>query len=288
VNAFEPSVSVVVAAYNAEATIDACISSLLRLRYPQTEVLVVDNWSCDGTADKLKSYAGHIHVLHERIRGAAAARNAGLRAASGEVVAFTDADCTVHPDWLDHLVAPLANHQVGIAGGMILAREGANEVERFGDYIHDHRRTIELVRPPYAITMNWASPRSALERLGGFDERFLRAQDTDLSFRFVEAGYRLAFAPHAVVYHRNEATLGGLFREGVVHGFHFVLVRKRHQGLLPGFGPRQRFSQPGYTELARRLVGGTPDGWNRCYAVYISGKKVGYLLGSARHGYLYL
>ena len=102
--------------------------------------------------------------------------------------------------------------------------------------IHDHRRAIEDLRPPYAITMSWASRREVLDELGGFDERFPRCQDVDLSYRVVQAGYRLAFVPEAVVYHRNEPTLPGLFREGFVHGFHGVRARKRHAEFLRRFG----------------------------------------------------
>ena len=103
---------------------------------------------------------------------------------------------------------------MGIAGGTIRAVPPAGDVERFGEVIHDHRRAIEVFEPPYAITMNWASRRSVLEELGGFDERFRRCEDVDLSYRMIQAGYRLAFAPAAVIYHHNEENLAGLFREG--------------------------------------------------------------------------
>src|SRR5439155_13510297 len=106
----------------------------------------------------------------------------------------------------------------------------------FGDVIHDHRRAIEDLRPPYAITMNWASRRELLRDLGGFDTRFRRGQDVDLSYRAIQAGYELALAPGAVVYHRNQATLDGLFRQGFVHGFHGVRVRKAHRDFLRRYG----------------------------------------------------
>src|SRR5438093_10484670 len=116
---WEPSVSVVVAAYEAEDTIDACVRSLLELRYPtdKLELRVVDNESSDGTVAALSEYGDRIVLLHERTRGAAAARNAGLAAATGEVIAFTDADCVVDPDWLRHLVVPLRDPGVAIARG---------------------------------------------------------------------------------------------------------------------------------------------------------------------------
>ncbi|MGH2991960.1 MAG: glycosyltransferase [Solirubrobacterales bacterium] len=287
---YRPSVSVIVPVYNAEATIDECVRSLLELRYPRDklELLVVDNDSRDGTAGVLREYGDRIVLLHERRRGAAAARNTGLARARGEVVAFTDADCAVDPDWLRHIVVPLQDSGVGIAGGTILAGPSANDVERFGEEIHDHRRAIEDLRPPYAITMSWASRREVLRELGGFDEHFRRCQDVDLSFRAVQADYALAFVAEAVVYHRNENSLTGLFREGFVHGFHGVRARKRHQDFLRRYG-HGRINLRGYTAIGSRLrdwARGRDTPRSGCDAVFSSGKKAGGLLGSLRFGHL--
>jgi glycosyltransferase involved in cell wall biosynthesis len=283
-------VSVVVAVYNGERTIGECIDSLLALRYPadRLELCVVDNGSRDGTPAVLRGYADRIVRLHEATRGPAAARNAGLRSASGDVVAFTDADCRVDPGWLAALVAPLADPEVGIAGGTIRAMPRANEVERFGEVIHDHRRAIEVYRPPYAITMNWASRRAALREVGGFDERFRRGEDVDLSYRMIQAGYTLTFAPAAVVYHRNEESLAGLFREGFAHGFHGVLALKHHEDFIRPFG-HSRVDRQGYVRIGARMIDwarGRDRGRSRCDAVFNSGKKAGKLVGSMRFGHL--
>lgn len=225
-----PTVTVVVAARNEEDTIDACVRSLLDLRYPDglREIVVVDNDSRDRTRSRLERYSDRIVLLHEGRRGPSAARNAGVRRAQGDVVAFTDADCTVDPDWLRELVEPLDDAAVGVVGGRILARDGANEAEQYGEIIHDHHASIHVWRPPYVISMNWASPRRVLEEAGGFDEGLRRVEDVDLSHRITRAGYSLVYRPEAVVYHRNERSLAGLFREGWQHGFHAVPVVTRH------------------------------------------------------------
>jgi GT2 family glycosyltransferase len=290
VSRYEPTASVIVPAYNAEATIQACVESLLELRYPRDrlELQIVDNCSRDGTVDALRGFGGRIAVLSERRRGAGAARNAGLATARGEVVAFTDADCVVDPDWLRQIVAPLDDRGVGVAGGTIRARGPANEVERYGEEIHDHRRAIEDLRPPYAVTMNWASRRELLRELGGFDERFRRGQDVELAYRAIEAGYELAFVADAVVYHRNEQTLTGLFSEGFTHGFHGVHVRKRHRDFLRGYG-HGRGGRPHFADIGARFldwVRGNDPGRARCEAFFSSGKKAGRLLGSIRFGRL--
>jgi cellulose synthase/poly-beta-1,6-N-acetylglucosamine synthase-like glycosyltransferase len=286
-----PSVAVIVPAYNAAATIDACVRSLLELRYPadRLELRVVDNGSTDATPAALRRYGERLVVLGERRRGAGAARNAGLAGASAEVVAFTDADCVVDPDWLAHLVGPLRDPGVGIAGGTILATRPTNHVERFGEAVYDHREAIEVYRPPYAITMSWASRAAVLREQGGFDERFLRGQDVELSYRIVQAGYRLAFVPEALVRHRHPDTLPELFRKGFAHGFHGVRVSKRHDDLLRQHGSRRRLSRRAYARIAARL-GDWARGRDRapalCDAVFNSGKRAGKLVGSARFGHI--
>ncbi len=131
---YRPHVSVIVPVYNAERTIEDCVCSLLALRYPsdRRELLLVDNGSTDRTGTILERYAGQITVLFEPKPGPATARNKGIVAAGGDVVAFTDSDCIVDREWLGHVVAPLQEPGVGLVGGEILARRPCNAVEQFG------------------------------------------------------------------------------------------------------------------------------------------------------------
>lgn len=229
-----PHVAVVVAVYNAQATLRDCIDSLLQLDYPadRLELVCVDNASSDATPRILASYGERLRVLRETTRGPAAARNCGIRQTSGDVVALTDADCVVDRHWLRHLVAPLRDASVGIVGGKILSLRPCNAIETFGERIHDHARALNQLRPPYAITMNWAARRAVLEGVGLFNEALLRSSDVDCSYRMVDAGYRLVYAPDAVIYHRNERTPWGLLHEGYVHGFHAPAVQQLHAEFL--------------------------------------------------------
>jgi cellulose synthase/poly-beta-1,6-N-acetylglucosamine synthase-like glycosyltransferase len=236
-----PRASVIVAVYNAQPTLRECIESLLRLDYPRShlELLCVDNASTDATSSILASYGGSLRTLREARRGPAAARNTGLRHAGGEVVALTDADCVVDGAWLRHLVAPLRDPSVGVVGGRILSR-GRTPIERFGERIHDHDRALNETMPPYAITMNWAARRDVLTTVGGFNEELLRCSDVDLSYRIVQAGYRLVYEPQAIIYHRNERTPWGLMHEGYVHGYHAVKVLALHDAFLQQVRAAQR------------------------------------------------
>jgi glycosyltransferase involved in cell wall biosynthesis len=237
-----PSVSVVVAARNAEATVGDCAASLLALRYPTSllEIVFVDNGSADGTRRILAGFGDAFVIAEERRRGPAAARNTGIRRAGGDVIALVDADSTADPDWLEELVPPLGDPTVGIVGGTTLARRPANGAELFGEAIHDQAKAILHWRPPYVASGNWAGRRSVLDEVGLFDELLLRGSDVDFSYRVLQAGYRLAFSPGAVVYHRNERSLAGLFREGWVHGRHGITIARRYAQLIEEAGLRPR------------------------------------------------
>jgi glycosyltransferase involved in cell wall biosynthesis len=283
---WRPQVSVIVPVYNGERTIEACLTSLLAQDYPRDRfrIIAVDNGSTDRTAAILASFADRIRVLHESKRGAAAARNRGLNAADGEVIALTDADCVVDPAWLANIVEPLVDPKVAVAGGRILSVRPCNAIEAYGEEIHDHEKAIGVWKPPYAITMNWAMRRALLADVGCFAEDFLRGQDVDLAYRIVQSGYRLAYARDAIVRHHNERTYGGLFREGFVHGLHSVHVMRKHAAFLAAHGHR-RFSARSWVAVAaafRDSLVGRERERARCVAVFNAGKKLGKLAGSLR------
>jgi glycosyltransferase involved in cell wall biosynthesis len=282
------AVSVIVPVLNGEATIDACLASILALRhqFDPLDIIVVDNGSTDRTRAIVARWEPLVRVVAETRKGPAAARNRGVRAAASDLVAFTDADCEVHPDWLAEIVRPLDDRGIGIAGGRILAKDPENAIEKFGESIHDHQWAIESNRLPYAITMSWASRKSVLLDAGGFDESLRRCEDVDLSYRVRQAGYRFAYVPSAIVYHRHERTLGGLFAEGFAHGFHAVHLNQKHRTLLQqaGFG---RINPRTYRALGRSLVR-TCTGPARqdaaCYSVFNLAKKMGKVSGCAWFG----
>ena len=280
-------ISVIVPVYNGEETIRDCLDSLMAQEIPQTyEIVCVDNASTDNTAKILDQYK--VKKVRETKRGPAAARNCGLQNASGEIIAFTDADCVVAKDWLANLVSVLEDPAVGIAGGKILARQPANHIETFGEEIHDHGKAIDLYRPPYAITMNWASRFSVLKELSFFDENFLRCEDVDLSYRIYQKGYRLVFNPEAIVYHRNESSYSGLSNEGFLHGYYSIQVLKKHHDFLKQFGHR-RWNHRTYFDLGHHLIGsfsGTQQNLSRCQFAFNSAKKIGKVIGSLRWQYV--
>lgn len=278
-------VSVIVPVYNGQATLEKCVDSLLGLDYDKRswELICVDNGSTDDTREILTRYGDRIRLLDETRRGPAAARNRGLAAARGPLVAFTDADCTVDPGWLRNLVGAMEGEGT-VVGGRILANAPANPVEKFGERIHDHRKAIEVFAIPYVITMNLCVHLSLLKRIGLFEVGFRRGEDSDLSFRLLAAGARFAYEPQAIVHHRNESNLAGLFREGFQHGYWGVLVRREHRELFSRAEARES-PWRGYRRILTSLAAaarGDDRVASLCQAVFDSGKKLGRTVGSVR------
>jgi glycosyltransferase involved in cell wall biosynthesis len=285
-----PNVSVIVPVYNAQETIGECIHSLLQLNYPKgnLELIFVNNASTDNTRAILSQYSNDIQILYEPKKGPAAARNKGVLHARGEVVAFTDSDCVVDKDWLLHLIPALEDRRVGIVGGAILSKRPYNKIERFGEAIHDHDMAINSYKPPAVITMNWTSRLSVLKEVNLFDEGFTRCEDVDLSYRILQSGYRFAFKPQAVIYHKNESTYSGLFREGFLHGVYAVQTVKKHRDFLRAFGHR-KFNGRSYIAIVSSLIHclfEKKSDPSMCYFVFNCGKKIGKVVGSIRFRHL--
>lgn len=283
-------VAVVVPVYNGRKTIEACLESLFVQDYPpeMLEIVVVDNASTDGTAQILGRYQDRITVLSEPTRGPSAARNRGVREVSADVIAFIDADCVADGAWLRNLLGPLNKPLVGISGGRNLSRRPCNRIEKFGETIHDHQKAIEVYKPPYAISMNWASARKVLLEAGLFDESFQRCEDVDLSMRIRQLGYQLVYQPGAIVYHRNERTLFGLFREGFQHGLWAVRAISEHRGIIRDSGHRH-INLSSYKAIGANLVTAV-TGKQRmvalCQAIFDIGKKTGKVAGTFRFRYI--
>src|ERR1700704_92514 len=111
-----PRVSVVVCAYNAERTMEACLASLETLAYPDYEVIVVNDGSKDRTLEISERFP-FCRIISQPNKGLSVARNVGAEAATGEIVAYTDSDCVADPDWLTYLVARMETGNLTACGG---------------------------------------------------------------------------------------------------------------------------------------------------------------------------
>lgn len=226
-----PAVSVVVPARNAEATLPALLHALM----PQVaaceegQAIVVDSGSHDRTAE-LAAAAG-ARVVREERPGAAAARNAGVRAAAGELIAFLDSDCIPRPGWLDGLTKAMREApSVGAVGGRIVAARSTNLLQRHAEragYIMQEEGFRDPFLP-YLLTANCCYRAWTLERLGGFDEELRSGEDTDVSWRMqLQLGLGVELVNDAVVEHVHRTTLRGLWRQWVRYGWGGVQLAER-------------------------------------------------------------
>jgi GT2 family glycosyltransferase len=214
-----PRVSVVVCSHNGERTLGDCLEGLSALDYPDFEVIVVDDGSTDATA-AIAAESGFSVITTEH-RGLAAARNTGLAAATGEIVAYIDDDARPDPDWLDFLAASFrTSSHVGI-GGPNVEYPGDGLVSQCvarapGGPVHVLVSDTEAEHIPGC---NSAFRKEALEAVGGFDPRFWAAgDDVDLCWRLRDEGWTLGFSAGAVVWHHARSSLRAYWRQQVGYG----------------------------------------------------------------------
>lgn len=200
--------SIIVPAYNAAGTLADCLAALTAQHGlpAETEIILVDDGSTDATAAVAESFA--VRVVRQPHRGAAAARNAGVAAARGEVILFTDADCRPSPGWATALMAPFSAPAVAGAQGR-LASDQPELVARLvqAEYEEKEGRMARRDRVTFIDTASAAYRANVLRASGGFREDLGAVEDTELAFRLAAAGQLLVMAPDAVVYHQHPDTV---------------------------------------------------------------------------------
>ncbi|MUW14920.1 glycosyltransferase [Halorubrum sp. CBA1125] len=215
-----PFVSIVVPVYNDPIGIEATIDSLRRQSAPvdRYEVIVVDNGSTDGTREVVREYReafdGLRLLVEDEVQGSYAARNSGIDAATGPVVAFVDADMVVDPDWVEDVARRMARTDAEYLACDVRLFTAGDEgtvakYNRLND-LHVERFIEEL---SFAPTCCLVVRRTLLEDLGGFDPRLRSGGDFEFGNRVAASGRRLRYAPDIVMYHPTRTTLGALLRK---------------------------------------------------------------------------
>jgi GT2 family glycosyltransferase len=224
-----PRVSVVVCSYNGGGTLEQCLASLGQLDYPAYEVIVVNDGSTDETRAILARFP-EVRAIHQPNRGLSVARNVGLRAASGAIVAYTDSDCFADPDWLTHLVYQLQRSGAAAVGGPNLTPEDGWLAACVGAAPGQPTHVLESDQVAEHIPgCNMAFRREALEAINGFDPRYRKAgDDVDVCWRLQQAGYWITFAPGAFVWHHRRQTPRAYFRQQAGYGEAEALLQFKH------------------------------------------------------------
>ena len=209
-----PRVSVVVCVYDGEETLGDCLAGLAALDYPDYEVIVVDDGSTDRSAEI--AARARCRLIRTPNRGLSCARNTGLAAATGDVVAYVDADATPDPHWLGYLVETLrGGGYVGVGGPNLPARGDGEVADCVANAPGGPTHVLLSDREAEHIPgCNMAFLKPALESIGGFDPTFrVAGDDVDLCWRLQERGWRLGFSPAAVVWHHQRRSVDTYWRQ---------------------------------------------------------------------------
>jgi GT2 family glycosyltransferase len=225
-----PKVSVVVASYNGGRTLPACLDSLRYLNYPDYEVILVDDGSTDDTA-RIASHYPEVRTIHQTNMGLSAARNTGVNAATGEIVAFTDSDCRADEDWLHYLVGDLLKTDAAAIGGHNFPPPDDNWIAGCvaaspGGPAHvllDDRNAEHIPG------CNMAFWKWALEEIDGFDVRFRAAgDDVDVCWRLLQRDYKITFTHAGFVWHYRRNTIGAYLKQQRGYGIAESLLQRKH------------------------------------------------------------
>jgi GT2 family glycosyltransferase len=234
-----PMVTVVVACYNGARTLKGCLDSLAHLNYPAYEVVLVNDGSTDETQQIAATFTNIRCLQHETNLGLSVARNTGIAAARGEIVAFTDADCRADENWLYYLVSDLLNSSNAGTGGhnllppddswvasAVMASPGGPAHVMLTDRVAEH-----------IPGCNMAFYKWALEEVGGFDPVFRRAgDDVDFCWRVQQRGYRIGFSPAGFVWHYRRSTVRDYLKQQQGYGEAEALLIRKHPEYFGWFG----------------------------------------------------
>jgi glycosyltransferase involved in cell wall biosynthesis len=237
-----PKVSVVVASYNGARTLKVCLDSLVHLNYPDYEVILVDDGSTDNSPEIASLYttdkgsgtalgAPIVRYIRQTNHGLSVARNTGIDAAEGEIVAFTDSDCRADEDWLYYLVGDLLTSRfTGIGGhnflppedspvaAAVLVSPGGPAHVMLNDRLAEH-----------IPGCNMAFYKWALDEIGGFDPIFTKAgDDVDVCWRLQQRGYRIGFNPAGFVWHYRRSTVKAYLKQQRGYGEAEAMLVRKH------------------------------------------------------------
>ena len=234
----KPKVSVIVPVYNAERTLTACLDSLSSLSKdsPSHEIMIVDNGSQDSSMEIIQRYP-QVHFIKEHeVRGPSAARNKGARAATGEILAFTDSDCIVSEKWLIQASSMLEQDGVCGVGGKIEGAPAKNYIQKWMNHrkILDQEAALANSFMPFAQTANAFFYRKDFLDVEGFDPAIPLGEDCDLCWRVLKkTGKKFVYAPESLVLHDHRCTLYGLFKQSSKNAKAACYLSKKWEGSFP-------------------------------------------------------
>jgi GT2 family glycosyltransferase len=250
--------SIIVAVRNEIDHIEECINALYQQDYKEPyEVIIVDGMSTDGTADVLKKLQKKYHftLIENPKFNAAAGRNLGIKNAKADYVAFIDSDAIAFTDWLSQIQKAFEKNKAAGVGGPDLLPKNTNQTAQVIGIIMtspfarggslnpstqhaliDEERSVEHIP-----TCNVCYTKEILEKIGLFDEAFVKGQDLELNHRLIQAGYKLFYTPKIQVIHYRKQTIKSFAQQIYKWAKAKIAIIKKHgvtnhAYLLPLYG----------------------------------------------------
>ena len=229
-------VTVLIPLKNGGASIRQTLDSVAGQSVAPVEIIVVDDWSNDGSRAIVKDFAIErpVTIVRGPGRGAAAALNAGLERVRTPLVCQIDQDVVLHSDWISKVLRPFENSDIAAVQGMYVTDEHAPFLARVMARDLEDRYTRVPDETDHVCTGNAAYRLVALQAVGGFDERLGYGYDNDISYRLRSAGFRLIFCRTATATHHWRHGLRGYFRQQYGFGYGRLDVVAKHRSRLAG------------------------------------------------------
>lgn len=227
-------VSVLICTYNRAKLLEQALVALIDQTTEKPAEIVIVNGGSDEANQVVTRFIGKYGIELKLIQteniNLANSRNIGLAECTGDIVAMTDDDAEVFPDWITQIKYIHAEHPEsgGIGGRVIGAQSEANFLSRLSDIV-----TFPLpTEPTYLRTVpgvNVSYKRAVLDEVGLQDITLFRGEDVDFNWRIKQLGYEIYFHPAIQVVHHHRPTLRGFFRQHYMYGRAYYLVRRKWQ-----------------------------------------------------------
>ncbi len=226
------TLSVLICTYNRPAMLELALRALLSRTFEIPDQVIVVNGGDDRSDQVVERYMGRtnaeVKLVKTYNKNLAASRNVGLPQCTGDIVAWTDDDAEVFPDWVSQMKCIHAAHpEAGCVGGAVL---GADSETRLLSRISDVAAFSSPPHSGYVRTIagvNVSYKRSVLQRVGLQDERFFRGEDVDFNWRIKKLGYEIYYDPAIKVLHHHRPDLTQSIYQFYMYGRAYFLVRSK-------------------------------------------------------------
>lgn len=224
-------VSVVIICRNEETYIKDLLDSLVNQSVLPHEIIVVDAESTDHTQKIVRNYMKKYNMVKLYIQPGTRGegRNYGAAKATGDIIAFIDADCIANAFWIQELIEGSKDADVVAGESVRLGYHAFSNLQRVG-MIH---KGVDVTYP----SCNLAYSKKVFKAIKGFDPDFKEAEEVDLNFRAVDAGFKLKYHPEAIVYHRVRESIRGFIKQSFWYGFGRKELTQKHGSLWSKYEP---------------------------------------------------